>query len=59
MMRASDTADAEARADAWAERWAATFPPFTAEEAREVGRMAAVIDARRRAAQTSTGQAAA
>lgn len=39
--------DAEARAEAWAERLAAQLPPFTAEEAREVGRIAATIDARR------------
>lgn len=54
--------DAEARAEAWAERLAAQLPPFTPEEAREVGRIAATIDARRaekdRQAQASTKAAA-
>lgn len=53
--------DAEARAEAWAERLAASLPPFTAAEAREVGRIAAAIDARRaeKARQASTQAAAA
>jgi hypothetical protein len=47
------------RAEAWAERIAATLPPFTAAEAAEVGRLAATIDARRRATQTDTARRAA
>lgn len=33
---------------AHAERLAASLPPFTAEEARAVGRVAAALDAKRR-----------
>ncbi|MFF5228418.1 hypothetical protein [Dactylosporangium sp. NPDC000521] len=47
----------------WARREAAKLPPFTADEAREVGLIAARIDARRaetaRQSQTSTTAAAA
>ncbi|MEV8510804.1 hypothetical protein [Dactylosporangium sp. NPDC051484] len=35
------------KAEAWARRIAAQLPPFTPEEAAEIGRLAAVIDARR------------
>jgi hypothetical protein len=49
--------DDEARMWAWAEREAAKLPPFTAEEAAEVGRLAARIDARRTT--QPTGQQAA
>lgn len=35
------------RSEAWAKRLAAQLPPFTPEEAAEVGRLAATIDARR------------
>ena len=59
MMADGRIAAAEARAEAWAERLAATLPPFTAAEAAEVGRIAARIDARRRASQPHTRQAAA
>lgn len=53
-----DAADRE-RAKAWAKRIAASLPPFTPEEAAEVGRLAAIIDARRHAAQTTTARRAA
>lgn len=41
------TPDIAETADEWADRIAATFPPFTADEAAAVGRIAARIDARR------------
>lgn len=39
--------DNDPRIRAWARRLAAQLPPFTAEEARELGALAARIDARR------------
>lgn len=51
MANQPDTSD---HADAWAERIAATLPPFTTAEAAEVGRIAAQIDARRRTQAAST-----
>lgn len=46
------------KAAAWADRIAATLPPFTPAEAAEAGRLAAKIDARRRERQAETRQAA-